>query len=136
MRNGVLSVILANVVVVAISVAPAANAQNVVVFGTGANQACADFIVASSGTLPGQFRQNRKGDVTMQSENKAFLDWASGFVSATNVLTLGAPDTRTSAAGIDLWLRNYCASNPTAPFMNAVIAYMRDGKAWPPDAAK
>jgi hypothetical protein len=111
--------------------AHAQEVEDVILFGIGINQACGDFIAASTPFAPGQFRVGQSQQGPLYSGNKAFLEWASGFISAANTLHPTRQDRRLSAAGMDLWIRNFCSANPAEPFSNAVTAYLKSGGIWP-----
>jgi hypothetical protein len=109
-----------------------AHAEQVEVYGIGAgnSKSCADFVVASSDVKPGVARQTTISGGRLVSENKEYLEWAYGYISGANsVIAQATPKhlhqiKRLSAAGIDLWLRNYCNMNPNASFADAVNAFI------------
>ena len=100
-------------------------AQEKSVFVTGMGQKfCADFLNASAGLPFGQYGATRIGSQEMVSENRAYQQWAFGFIVASALHT----DKQVSGdynARMDAELRNYCSANPSSKFLTAVMDFMK-----------
>ena len=90
-------------------------------------KSCGDFIQAAKLERPFIGRSDEKG--TWISGSSMFIEWAYGFVSATNLQratdeSLPAPIVW-QANNMITWLEEHCKKNPDEIFMNAVSTMVK-----------
>jgi hypothetical protein len=63
---------------------------------------------------------------TYYSLHYAYVEWANGYLSG--LIVKGERFFLSDAAGIDGWLRQWCAAHPTATFVRALNTYADEHK--------
>jgi hypothetical protein len=101
------------------------------VFGIGAgNNSCGKYIAALGDAPPGKSREMNTARGVYVSENERYLEWLAGFVSAFNAVNAATGDlerqVQIDAAGMDLWMRNWCNQHPTDSVWDGAIAFIHE----------
>ena len=101
--------------------ADVAHADQTGIFTIGiGNLSCGKFIASIGKRPPGKMETTRDGDLV--SENAMYTQWLMGFVSGVNSVLYVYNATHPGeeqqqiesidAAGVDLWMRNWCNQHP------------------------
>lgn len=61
---------------------------------------------------------------TYYPKSAAYVQWVSGFVSASNRGKKEEKQDMTDIEGLTLWIKNYCESHPDLPLAKAAIDFM------------
>ena len=80
---------------------------------------CAEFLHNAEGQPYGRFRQLTQAGEIYASWHARYLEWALGYMTARNASNIEHPQVQLDGAAIDLAMRNYCMSQPTANFVSA-----------------
>lgn len=113
----------ATVAAVLMTISGPAFSQAVPLYGVG-NQPCGTFIAATTGSCLGEVGTVTNGSEKYYSLNALFNQWALAFVTASNIYH--ADNINVDLPSVDLWVRNWCASNPTKRFVNALVAFEKE----------
>jgi hypothetical protein len=106
--------------------------QTLYTIGIG-NLSCGKFIASIGKRPPGKVMATRDGDLV--SENAQYLQWLLGFVSGVNstlyVYNVAHPGEEQQqqienidAAGVDLWMRNWCNQHPVKSVFEGAVAFI------------
>jgi hypothetical protein len=101
-------------------------------FGLGAGQdSCGKFIASIGKRPPGKMQSMTTRDGDFVSENVAYIQWLTGFVSGFNavVVTIGEEQRQVrqvDGAGLDLWMRNWCNQHPTQQVVDGALAFIKE----------
>ena len=94
------------------------------VFALGAgNKSCGELIGAIGDDPPGKYRSTNTTTGVFVSEHGRYLEWLMGFVSGFNA---AHAVEHIDAAGMDLWMRNWCNQHPTQTVWDGAIAFINE----------
>ena len=96
--------------------------------GSTSSLSCGQFLALIEGTALGQGKSLGQEGHRYYDEKFTHLEWVSGFITGANLAqTDNQKQIVIDNAALELWLKNFCTSNPTAPLLNAVntLAWQR-----------
>src|SRR6516225_4846991 len=109
--------------------------QTAYTIGMG-NLSCGKYIASIGKRPPGKIQSMTTRDGDLVSENAEYLQWLLGFVSGVNT-TLSAFNAAhpgeeqqqiesIDAAGVDLWMRNWCNQHPVKAVFEGAEAFINE----------
>jgi hypothetical protein len=102
-----------------------AHAAPVFIIGAG-HDSCGELIGAIGDAPTGK----------MTTTTGVYLEWLMGFVSGFNAAHVGERELQVrgiDAAGMDLWMRNWCNQHPTQKVIDGALVFINEMRA---DAAR
>jgi hypothetical protein len=110
------------------NVAHAETGDDVFTIGVGHNS-CGQLIAAIGNTPLGKHEEAGTSRGVVVNEYAMYLQWLGGFVSGYNATKYSEkqPQVRgVEAAGMDLWMRNWCNEHPTQKVIVGAIAFINE----------
>jgi hypothetical protein len=98
------------------------------VIGSG-QDSCGKFIATIGDLPPGKYRNVDTATGVFVSENSEYQEWLEGFVSGFNYRSGGNLEqqvTKIDAAGLDLWMRNWCNKHPTQTVSQGAMTFINE----------
>jgi hypothetical protein len=96
------------------------------VHGIG-GKSCGDYLSAVSEHAPGTGMQIRQGNREYFDEALVRREWLAGFMTAMNMMwSEPTMQITADAAAIDVWIRQWCAQNPSGALVHAAAAFVRE----------
>ena len=117
-RNHVLSVAFAVIVVLPVLAGQARSEATVYIFSTG-SKSCGEYLQAVEAELKARPVHSESNDM-YSMDYLSFASYADGYLTRTNVTPASTAGSSTHLSGRMAWLENYCRQNPLQWYVNAL----------------